>query len=316
MRRRGWRSLSLRAVVELAAPHTWGASVMPVILAAALSWADTGLLSFPLFYSMLATSVCLQSAVNTLNDYSDFISGADTAENCTDPTDQSIIYHDYEPVLAFAVGIGFIGLALLCGLYAVLTAGVMLLAFGAFGAAVLFFYSYGIKPLCYTPLGEFTSGVVMGGIIPFACYYGFTGRFEPWVLVYSIPLVLSIAHIMLTNNACDIEKDAEVNRITMPVRIGRSASVRVHVGMFTAAMAVATIVTLLRFSQGLVLLPLFAAWLIPSEARIARMGLLPENRLPSMLLSAGINVRLNAVYALMIVTPGFTEDLMSLWDLI
>ncbi|MDR3364031.1 MAG: prenyltransferase [Clostridiales Family XIII bacterium] len=300
IRRKGWQRLTPRSVVELAAPQTWGASVMPVMLAGALTIAQTGRLPVLLFFSLLATSVCLQCAVNTLNDYSDFMAGVDRRENCGDPTDASLIYHDYEPVLAFVVGAGFILLSLICGLYAIIAVGPVLLAFGAVGAAVVFLYSYGPLPLCYTPVGEALSGIVMGGIIPFACVFAMTGSLSWGTAVYSIPLIITIGLIMLSNNGSDIEKDLASRRMTLPARIGRRATLKLHAALFAAAVACAAAVILLRVPGGAWLLPLFLAWVVPQERRLVKNGLKPDGRVRSMSLSTGVNIRLNAVYATMI----------------
>jgi len=300
VRRRGYKRLTLRSVIELAAPLTWSASVMPVLLATALAIAKTGSLNILLFFSLLATSVCLQCAVNTLNDYSDFMSGVDNRENCIDPTDASIIYHDYEPVLAFVIGVGFIVLGLLFGLYAIMTVGPELLIFGGIGAAVVFLYSYGPLPLSYTPGGEALSGVVMGGIIPVACFYAMTGELSGKAAVCSVPIIITIGLIMLTNNGSDIEKDTGSNRLTLAVRIGRTATLRLHIALFTIAMVWAGAVILFFFPIGLWILPLLCAWLIPQERRLVKNGLLPENRIRSMSISTTINIRLNAVYSAMI----------------
>ena len=301
IRRKGYLRLTLRSVMELAAPQTWSASVMPVLLAVALTIVKTGSVPILLFFSLLATSVCLQCAVNTLNDYSDFMSGVDRRENCDDPTDASIIYHDYEPVLAFVIGMGFILVGLVCGLYAILSVGPELLIFGVIGAAVVFFYSYGLLPLSYTPIGEALSGIVMGGIIPFACVYAMTGELSWMTVIYSVPIIITIGLIMLTNNGSDIEKDFDSHRMTLPSRIGRPATLRLHAALLAAAMACVAIIVLMRFPNGAWVLPLFCAWIIPQEYRLVKSGLTPENRVRSMSLVTGINIRLNTVYIAMIV---------------
>ncbi len=301
IRRKGWRKLSVRAVVELAAPQTWSASILPVVLATALAIAVEGTFSFGLFFSILATSILLQCAVNTLNDYSDFIAGVDTAENCDDPTDASLVYHDFEPVLAFAIGVAFIGAALLCGLYAIIVAGPLLILFGFIGAVVIFCYSYGAWPISYTPSGEFFSGFVMGGIITFATYYALTGHLSWQAALYSVPLIITIGLIMLTNNSCDIEKDSAADRHTLPGRIGRERAKRLHVILFAIAALFAGLVVVLRFPGGAWMLPLFALFTIPVEYRqIAKTGLLPENRVQAMIATTTTNVRLVGMYALMI----------------
>lgn len=300
LRRKGWRGLTLKAVVELIAPHTWSASIMPVVLASALAISLNGTFHAPLFFSLLLTSVCLQCAVNALNDYSDFVTGVDRPENCDDPTDASLLYNDYDPVLAFAIGGAFILAALACGLYAIVTAGPMLLLFGFIGALVIFLYSYGMLPVSYTPLGEFTSGFVMGGIIPFACFYAFCGEMSPMVVGYSVPLILTIGLIMMTNNGCDIERDLACSRRTLPGRIGRQKTLRLHMVLFGAAAVLAAAVVLVRFPGGAWMLPLFAALTVPVEYRLIKTGLDPAKRMHAMAASTTINVRLSGMYALMI----------------
>jgi len=306
IRRKGYKRLTLRSIIELAAPWTWSASVMPVLLAAAITIVWTGNLNVLLFFSLLATSVCLQCAVNTLNDYSDFISGVDNRDNCIIKTDAAIVYHDYEPVLAFVIGVAFILLGLLCGLYAIITVGPELLIFGGIGAAVIFLYSYGPLPLCYTPAGEGLSGFVMGGIIPVACVYAMTGELSWVAALCSVPVIITIGLIMLTNNGSDIEKDSASGRLTIPARIGREKALRLHIVLFSAAMACVGLVILFLFPNGIWALPLLCAWLIPQEYQLVKEGLLPENRVRSMSLSTGINIRLNAVYAAMILLSAFT----------
>lgn len=300
LRQRGWRKLTLKAVVELIAPHTWSASILPVILASALSISITGMFSAPLFFSLLLTSVCLQCAVNALNDYSDFVAGVDLPENCDDPTDASLLYNDYDPVLAFVIGAGCILAGLVFGLYAIYKAGPLLVLFGFIGAVVIFLYSYGLLPISYTPLGEFTSGFVMGGIITFACYYAFCGELSAMAVVYSVPLIITIGLIMMTNNGCDIERDLACSRCTFPGRVGRRKTLRYHAALFAAAAVLAALIVLVRFPGGAWMLPLFAALTIPVECRLVRTGLEPGKRMHAMAAATMLNVRLPGMYALMV----------------
>jgi 1,4-dihydroxy-2-naphthoate octaprenyltransferase len=293
------KGLSLKAVMELAAPHTWGASVAPVAFAAAISLAMYGRFSAPLFYSLLLTSICLQCAVNTLNDYADFMKGVDTPENSTDPTDASIIYNRLDPKLALCTGLGFIGLAFLCGLYALLAAGVELALFGAAGALIVALYSFGKSPVSWLPIGEAVSGVAMGGVISLACVYAFTGALDLRVMALSVPVMLSIGLIMLTNNGSDIERDRASGRRTLPALIGRDRTLALHAAMAAAAVAAAAAASFAYFRPGLALLPLLAAITAFPEIRIIRGGLAPEARVASMRDVMRLHWRLSLAYSLM-----------------
>lgn len=76
--------LTPKLIVELAAPHTWSASVIPVFFAACLAVGDTHSLSAITTIVLLLISILMQSAVNTINDYFDYVKGADTIDNQMD----------------------------------------------------------------------------------------------------------------------------------------------------------------------------------------------------------------------------------------
>jgi len=293
--------LSLKAVMELAAPHTWGASIMPVILGSVLSLAFTGTFSFALFYSLLLTSVFLQCAVNTFNDYSDFIKGTDTEENSDDPSDAPIVSNKINPNHAFRFGMLFLLLAFISGLYTLLTAGWELLIFGGIGVAVVILYSFGKKPAAYLPIGEMVSGFTMGGIIPLACFYAYTGIFDLRILFYSIPLIMTIGMIMFTNNLSDIERDSEVGRKTLPILIGRENSKKLHLVIVVIIAVIMLVFVYKYFIKGMPLTPLALILIFFPEYWILKGGLVPEVRKNSMQGIIQIHWRLNLMYIAMIV---------------
>ncbi|MDR3294425.1 MAG: prenyltransferase [Clostridiales Family XIII bacterium] len=293
------RGLSFKAIIELAAPHTWGASIVPVVLAAAFSLALHGRFAPLLFYSLLLTSIFLQCAVNTFNDYADFVKGVDTPENSDDPTDASIIYNRLDPKLAFCAGGAFLFLAFASGLYAIYTAGPVLVLFGAAGVAIVLLYSFGRSPISHLPLGELVSGVAMGGVIPQACVYAFTGLVDWRIPLLSIPVIFTIGLIMLTNNGSDIERDSQARRCTLPVFIGRRSTMALHVVLTLVSMAVLCAAVLLYFRKGAFLLPLAVPLAAFPESRILRGGLTPGARTLSMQNIIRLHWRLGFLYALM-----------------
>ena len=219
-----YKKLSYRAIIELAAPHTWVASIFPVILAGLLAYAF-GYGIKPIFFLIsLLISILLQAAVNTINDYVDFVKGADNAESCPDTKDAAIVYHNINPKHALLVGILFITAATILGVILCILVSWWLIAFGIVGVLILVFYSMGPLPISYTPFGEITSGFIMGGIITLATYYVLTGVFSIMVLYYASPLIITIGLIMLTNNSCDIIKDKEADRHTLPIILGAKNS--------------------------------------------------------------------------------------------
>jgi len=173
---------------------------------------------------MLLCAVLMQSAVNTFNEYQDFKSGLDTKETIVNPTDASIVYNQINPRDALVFGIVLMGGALVMGMAVVLLSSWWLLLLGLIAAAAVIFYSAGPKPVSYLPLGEVVSGVVMGGIITCATFYAMTLSFSPIVLLVAAIPTIAIAQIMLTNNTCDIGRDTQVGRKTLPILIGFKAA--------------------------------------------------------------------------------------------
>jgi 1,4-dihydroxy-2-naphthoate octaprenyltransferase len=215
----------LKDAVNLAAPHTWAASVMPCVLASALSYREQGFLKADLTVCLFLIAVLMQSSVNALNDYADFVKGTDTAENSPDPTDAVIVY-GLKPKTARNLGIGYLAAAFILGIYTVWRCGFVLLVIGLIGALVIVAYSGGKTPISYLPLGELISGFVMGGLITLAGVYMQTGALRFSVLAEALPLMIGIGMIMFSNNGCDIERDLAAGRRTLPCLLGRERTDR------------------------------------------------------------------------------------------
>ena len=66
-------ALRPKDVLDLAAPSSWAASVMPCVLAIALSYKAQGFLRPLEALCLFIGAILMQSAVNALNDYADFL---------------------------------------------------------------------------------------------------------------------------------------------------------------------------------------------------------------------------------------------------
>jgi 1,4-dihydroxy-2-naphthoate octaprenyltransferase len=232
-----YNKFSLKAAFELASPPTWVAAVMPSIVGGALATVALfpGLVGQSIelaacirataaWLLVLVTAVLLQAAVNTLNDYVDFRSGLDTAESILDETDASIVYNQINPKSALRFAGGLMGCATVTGVEAVVLSGWVLLIFGMLAGVTVLAYSAGPKPISFLPLGEAISGLAMGFFITSAAYFAITQEFSFWVLAACVPPIVTIALIMQTNNTCDIERDIEAGRHTLPILLGRRRS--------------------------------------------------------------------------------------------
>lgn len=278
------RPMSLSAVVHLAAPHTWPAAVLPVLLGAALAAADHAALRPWIAFLVLAVAVLLQSAVNTLNDYRDFVSGLDSAENCDDPTDAALVYECSSPRSALALGMLFLLCAAVLGGVLVFCCGRTMLLYGGIALLAIVLYTLPKLAVSDLPVGELLSGGAMGGVLTCAAYHAQIGCFPPALLHLCLPAVVTIGCILLVNNASDMEKDAAGGRKTLSVCIGRAASET----LLRAALAVAALgvmlILALRYPHGAAAIPvLLTALLIGGSVRgLFTRPLTPENRRTSM----------------------------------
>ena len=296
--------LSARMALQLAAPHTWPAAILPALVAVAAAAAATGGVSVTMACALLVICVLMQSAVNTFNDYYDYVKGADSADDNVDPTDAVLVYNNVNPRAALALAVGFLAAAFLVGAYVIWIAGWIPLAIGAVGAVVVVLYSAGRTPLSYLPVGELVSGFVMGGLIPLACYQALTGTFDLRALLWAVPTVLGVGLIMFTNNTCDMEKDVEAGRRTLSVLLGRERARRLYHAVLLAWIAAIVALVAVFFTGGLVVVPfmLLAAW--PLVGALLKNPLAPPARVGAMAQVCSVNVALGAFYAAAILASG------------
>lgn len=290
--------------MQLAAPHTWPAAILPVLFATSLAGIWHGDVSITLVLALLAICILMQASVNTLNDYYDFVKGADSIENQLDPTDAVLVYNNVNPKSALKLAIGFLVFAFALGVYVIAVAGWIPLALGLVGAGIIVLYSAGKSPLSYLPVGEFVSGITMGGLIPLACYQALTGTLSWIVFLLSVPLVCGIGLIMFTNNTCDIEKDIEAERKTLSVLLGRDRARKAYHGVIIVWMASIIVFSALFFPSGLVVAPFMLIALYPAVSALFKNPLTPATRLQAMPQCLNLNIALGAFYAAAILMGG------------
>lgn len=290
--------------LQLAAPHTWPAAILPCLVAVSAAAVTAPAISPVMACVLLVICVLMQSAVNTFNDYYDYVKGSDSAEDNVDPTDAVLVYNNVNPRSALALAIGFLVVAFLLGAYVIACAGWVPLVLGLIGAAVVVLYSAGKTPISYLPIGECASGVVMGGLIPLACYQALIGVLDFRALLWATPTIIGVGLIMMTNNTCDIEKDIEAGRRTLPVLLGREkARAAYHGAVWVWLAAILTLVAVF-FPGGLLVLPFAALGALPLVMALMKNPLAPASRIGAMAQICSVNVALGAFYAASILASG------------
>ena len=214
-------NLTLKLALQLAAPHTWIASIGPVIFGILFCKLEKYPLSFEKSILLILASISMQSSVNTLNDYVDFIKGNDSEKDYVEESDAVLIYNSVPPKQVLILGIIYLVLGAMLGIVACRESGFLPLVIGSIGGNIIFLYSGGPYPISYLPIGELVSGFVMGILIPLGVVAVSDGKLHKEIFLHALPLMIGIGLIMMTNNGCDIEKDLEAKRWTLAVLLGR-----------------------------------------------------------------------------------------------
>ena len=293
-----------RLAMQLAAPHTWPAAILPVLVATCAAAVTSTSVSVLMVCILLVICVLMQSAVNSLNDYYDYVKGSDSTEDDVEVTDATLVYNNVNPRCALYLTIGLLVAAFALGIYVIWVAGWIPLLIAVIGAFVLVFYSAGKTPISYLPIGEITSGFVMGGLIPLACYQAITGTFRWIVLLWAIPTMIGIGLIMMTNNTCDIEKDIEAGRHTLSVHLGRERARKLYHALVYAWVIAIIVLVGVFFTNGLIVMPFFLLAAYPQLNALLNNPLAPNTRVAGMTQICGVNVTLGTFYSLAILASG------------
>ena len=207
---------------KMTRPHTLTATFAPVILGTVIAM-STAEINWLLFLAMMVACLCLQIATNLFNEYYDFKRGLDTAESVG--IGGGIVRHGLKPKNVLTVALILYVIAAFVGLYICMNSSWWLLAIGAIGMAVGYFYTGGPLPIAYTPFGELASGLLMGTGFVLISVFIQTGTVTESSLLISIPIGILVSGINMANNIRDIEEDTKGGRKTLPILLGREKAI-------------------------------------------------------------------------------------------
>ena len=262
----------------------------------------------PVLIFTLLVAVFLQAAVNTLNDYADFVSGLDTEENCPDDTDAALIYECSSPKAALILGMLFLLCAAVFGAALIANCGTVMMIYGGIALAAILLYTVPFFCFGRLPLGELLSGGAMGCVLTCASYHAQAGHFSSDVLYLSLPMAVMIGCIMLVNNTSDIEKDIEGGRRTLPVCVGRSISQIILKTAVIASVLCSAVFVCVKYPCGILMIPVMIIALI-IDSFVTGLFTKPisrERRPASMRGVLSACVRINAVYIMAIIVQALS----------
>ncbi len=207
-----------------ARPRTLPAAVAPVLVgsAAAVEWYGR-LPRVGAFLAALIGSIFIQIGTNLANDYSDAKRGADTVDRLGPVRVTSAGLVTPQRVLV-ATWVAF-GVAVACGIYLTVVAGIVILLIGAVSIAAGVLYTGGPRPYGYAGLGEFFVFLFFGLVAVNGSYYVQVEQLDALPLGLSISVGFLATAILVVNNVRDIETDRRAGKNTLAVRVGRDNAV-------------------------------------------------------------------------------------------
>jgi 1,4-dihydroxy-2-naphthoate octaprenyltransferase len=210
-------------------PHTLTASFVPVLLGSALSLRYEKF-SFGLFFAMLIASLLIQIATNLFNEYYDFKRGLDTEHSVG--IGGTIVRDGVKPKTVLNLALSMYGISLLLGIYICASSSWWLAVVGLICMAAGYLYTGGPLPISYTPFGELLSGFFMGFLIILISFFIQTGTVDQTSVLVSIPIMLLVGGINLSNNIRDLDGDKVNGRKTLAVLFGKTKAVYILAGIF------------------------------------------------------------------------------------
>lgn len=268
--------MTLKVFLEVVEIKTKVASVFPFIIGVLFSlsyfeevhWGYTVLF----FIGMLIFDM----TTTAINNFMDF----EKAKSEEYKYQQNVIGREHlSPAMIRSMIFVMLGLTLIIGLILSWLTGWLLLVMGGIVCFIGIFYTFGPIPLSRMPLGEIFSGFTMGlGIFAITVYINtlqqrvffldiqfqegaFALSGQLWgllaMVLASLPLVFTIANIMLANNLRDLETDIKNHRYTLVYYIGR----RQGIGLFQGLMYGCYLAILLGLLFGIYRWPILLVFL-------------------------------------------------------
>jgi 1,4-dihydroxy-2-naphthoate polyprenyltransferase len=247
-----------------ARPRTLPAAVAPVLVGTALA-ATEGTFHGLRFLAALLGAMFIQIGTNLSNAYSDARRGADTEDRLGPVRVTAGGLVPPRQVLV-ATYVAF-GLAVLVGIYLVLTAGWQLLLVGAASILAGVLYTGGPRPYGYEGLGELFVFLFFGVVAVTGSYFVQMERVSPEALMLAVPVGLLAAAILVVNNVRDLETDRRAGKRTLAVRLGRDPIRQLYAVMLAVAYVTAPLSWPLGDLGPAMLLPLLT---IPVAAPLVR----------------------------------------------
>lgn len=224
--------MNLNQVFRLLRVPTLVATVVPLLVGGALALSSKAFSPLSLV-DIFAVAMLMQVGTNALNEYGDFRHAVDTAPS---PGIAGVIVSgEVSANQVLSAAVACYAAAFFLGVLLVFERGPLLLVLGVAAILAGVLYSEGPFPLSSTPFGEVLVAVVMGPLEVVSANLAASGQLSSLAILFSVPVGLMVASILLANNLRDVEKDRDHGRRTLAVLIGRSRGLWLLLGLMVSA---------------------------------------------------------------------------------
>lgn len=201
-------------------PHTWGASMAPMMIACG-GLVHEGVFRFWPYVLCFIVALSAQIASNLANDYFDYKGGKDTDKRVGFErilTTGEVTQQQMKTALIIALGI-----CVVAGLGVVAMSSWWFLLLGLFVMIGAPAYSAGPYPLSHHGLGD-VAVVLFYGLVPVLGTFAAVGGVTPpfYMVLLALGIGLWEANILVVNNYRDYAEDKENNKNTLIVLLGES----------------------------------------------------------------------------------------------
>jgi 1,4-dihydroxy-2-naphthoate octaprenyltransferase len=243
----------LHAWYKASRPRVFTATYVPILLAGAIALQNGVFRPIPFILALIGT-VLLQTGANLVNEYFDFVRGADELKQAGQG--MTIKQNILSPREVLMGAIATIIVGSLIGIYLVSQSGSLLWIIGILGVFAAITYTAGPFPLAYNGLGELTAGIVFGPLVVVGAYYVMDTNISLNLVWASLPIGLMVAAILHANNIRDYEADKSVNKRTTTVLFGLSFAKKEYAFLVFGAYVGVAILVITSIAPPLALLAL------------------------------------------------------------
>jgi len=169
--------------------------------------------------------ICLHASIDLLNDYWDYKRGIDTATRRTKFSGGTGVLPEklLKPGNVYSVGLIFLLIGTLIGMYFVVIRGIMIALLLGFAILAIYFYSTSIVNL---GLGE-AFVAIKGTLIVVGSYYVQTSSIGVGVVYVGIIIGILSASVLFVNSFPDYQADRSRGRRTLVILLGRQRAVKI-----------------------------------------------------------------------------------------